>query len=121
MLKSAIGYVAIEKKLAQVDDSTAIAAIQKQIKQRRDSIEAFEKGGRPDQAAKEKSEMTILEAYLPKSLSDVELAKLVDESIVTLGAKTKADMGKVMKEVMAKSAGRADGKKVSALVATKLA
>ncbi len=121
MLKSAIGYIAIEKKLTSPDDSTVIAAIQKQIKQRRDAIEGFEKGGRTDQAAKEKTEMTILEAYLPKGLSDDELSKLVDESIAALGAKTKSDMGKVMKEVMAKSAGRADGKKVSALVSSKLA
>ena len=121
MLKSAIGYAAIEKKIALPDDSLVIAAIQKQIKQRRDSIEAFEKGGRPEQAAKEKAEMAILETFLPTGLSDADLTTLVDDAISSLGAKTKADMGKVMKEVMARAAGRADGKKVSALVSGKLA
>ena len=65
--------------------------------------------------------MAILEGYLPKQLPDADLAKIVDEAIAAVGAKTKADMGKVMKEVMARAAGRADGKKISALVSLKLA
>lgn len=121
MLKSAIGYALIEKKLPAADDAIVTATIQKQIKQRRDSIAAFEQGGRADQAAKERAELAILEGYLPKQLSDAELAALVDAAIAAVGAKSKADFGKVMKEVMAKAAGQADGKRVSAAVADKLA
>ena len=124
LLKSAIGYAAIEKKLTLGDDASTDAAIisviQKQIKQRHDSIESFEKGGRPELAAKEKAELGILESYLPAPLSDADLSALVVEVIASLGAKPKADMGKVMKEVIARAAGRAEGKRVSAAVASKL-
>jgi uncharacterized protein YqeY len=115
MLKSALKYSAIEKSGtdAQLDDSEAIQVIRKQVKQRQDSIESFDKGGRPELAAKEKEEITILQTYLPQELSPDELKKMVGETIRETGATSKAQMGMVMKAVQVKVAGRADGKTVS--------
>ena len=119
-LKSALKYAAIEKADAALDDSAAVQVIRKQVKQRQDSIESFEKGGRPELAAKEKAELEILNAYLPKGLSPEELQALVKETVVELGATSKAQMGAVMKALQAKVAGRADGKTLSAEVQKQL-
>ena len=119
-LKSALKYAAIEKADAALDDSAAVQVIRKQVKQRQDSIESFEKGGRPELAAKEKEELEILNAYLPKGLSPEELSALVRETIVEVGATSKAQMGAVMKALQAKVAGRADGKTLSAEVQKQL-
>jgi hypothetical protein len=89
-------------------------------KQRNESIEMYKKGGRDDLVAKETAELAIVQSYLPKQLSDDELAKCVAEAIAETGAKGPADMGKVMKALMPKTQGRADGKKVSELVKNKL-
>src|ERR1700682_2129831 len=98
MLKSALNYAAIEKSSeGQLDDAAASQVIRKQVKQRQDSIESFEKGGRPELAAKEKDELEILNAYLPKGLSADELAKMVRETIGEVGATSRAQMGAVMK------------------------
>ncbi|HYJ05072.1 MAG TPA: GatB/YqeY domain-containing protein [Chthoniobacterales bacterium] len=114
MLKSALKYSAIEKSAeGQLDDAEAAQVIRKQVKQRQDSIEQFEKGGRPELAAKEKEELLILNAYLPKGLEAEELAALVREAISEVGATSKAQMGAVMKALQAKVAGRADGKTLS--------
>ncbi len=115
MLKSALKYAMIEKSGAEAELSDAEAAqvIRKQIKQRRDSIESFEKGGRDELAAKEKEELSILNAYLPQAMSSDELAKVVRETIAEVGATSKAQMGAVMKALQAKVAGRADGKTLS--------
>jgi uncharacterized protein len=115
MLKSALNYTAIEKSGAQdeLDDVGATQVIRKQVKQRQDSIESFEKGGRPELVAKEKAELKILNSYLPQSLSAEELTKLVRDMIAEVGATSKAQMGAVMKAVQAKAAGRADGKTLS--------
>ncbi|PYJ87546.1 MAG: glutamyl-tRNA amidotransferase [Verrucomicrobia bacterium] len=120
-LKSALKYAAIEKSDAHLDDTAAIQVIRKQVKQRQDSIESFEKGGRPELAAKEKAELEILNAYLPKGLSAEELSSLVHETIAEVGASSKAQMGAVMKAVQAKVAGRADGKTLSQEVTRQLA
>jgi uncharacterized protein len=120
MLKSALKYAAIEKPDGTLDDAIATQVIRKQVKQRQDSIESFEKGGRPELAAKEKEEMEMLNAYLPKGLSAEELSALVRETISEVGATSKAQMGAVMKAVQAKSAGRADGKTLSAEVQKQL-
>jgi uncharacterized protein YqeY len=120
MLKSAVKYAAIEKPDGVLDDATATQVIRKQVKQRQDSIESFEKGGRPELAAKEKEEMEMLNAYLPKGLSAEELSALVREAIAEAGATSKAQMGAVMKAVQAKAAGRADGKTLSAEVQKQL-
>lgn len=115
MLKSALKYSAIEKAGAntEVDDAAAVQVIRKQVKQRQDSIESFEKGGRPELAAKEKEEVAILNSYLPQALSAEELGKLVGATIAEVGATTRAQMGAVMKALQEKVAGRADGKSLS--------
>ena len=122
MLKSALKYAAIEKAgESGMDDAAASQVIRKQVKQRQDSIESFEKGGRPELAAKEKEELEMLNAYLPKGLSDDELAALVRDTIAEVGATSKAQMGAVMKALQTKVGGRADGKTLSAEVQRQLA
>lgn len=115
MLKSALNYSAIEKSGAdsQLDDVEAVHVIRKQVKQRQDSIASFEKGGRPELAAKEKDELALLQAYLPQGLSADELANIVRETISEVGATSKAQMGAVMKALQVKVAGRADGRMLS--------
>ena len=115
MLKSAFKYAAIEKSGAEgeLDDAEATQVIRKQVKQRQDSIESFEKGGRGELADKEKSELAVLNAYLPAAMSAEELSRLVRETIAEVGATSKAQMGAVMKALGPKVAGRADGKTLS--------
>jgi uncharacterized protein YqeY len=122
MLKSALKYSAIEKSDADADltEAEAVQVIRKQVKQRQDSIESFEKGGRAELAAKEKEELSVLNAYLPQAMSAEELAKVVRETIAELGATSKAQMGMVMKALQTKVAGRADGKTLSAEVEKQL-
>jgi uncharacterized protein YqeY len=115
MLKSALKNVAIEKggARATLDDAEATQVIRKQVKQRQDSIESFEKGGRPELASKEKEELEILNSYLPQAMTTDELAAVVRATIAETGATSRAQMGVVMKELQAKLAGRADGKTLS--------
>jgi uncharacterized protein YqeY len=115
MLKSALKNAAIEKYgvTGQLDEAEAMAVLRKQVKQRQDSIEGFEKGGRPELAAKEKEEFEILSQYLPKQLGAEEIKSLVAEAIAEAGAVSKAQMGAVMKIAQGKAAGRADGKALS--------
>ncbi len=120
MLKSAIEYYKIEKKQENLTDAEVTVVIKKQIKQRQDAIEGFEKGGRPELADKEKAELAILKSYLPEELSQAQLEEIIAATIAELGAATKSDMGKVMKAVQAKTAGRADNRLVSQLVSTRL-
>jgi uncharacterized protein YqeY len=121
MLKSALRYAAIEKPGEyQLDDAAATQVIRKQVKQRQDSIESFEKGGRPELAAKEKGELEMLNAYLPKGMNADELTAMVRETIAEIGATSKAQMGAVMKAMQTKVAGRADGKTLSAEVQRQL-
>jgi uncharacterized protein len=122
MLKSALKYAVIAKSGAETELSDAEAAqvIRKQAKQRQDSIESFEKGGRTDLANKEKEELSILNAYLPQAMSADELAKVVRETIGEVGATSKTQMGAVMKALQAKVAGRVDGKTLSAEVQRQL-
>jgi uncharacterized protein YqeY len=118
MLKSALKATAIEKGIADeaLDDATALSVLRKEMKKRQDSIESFEKGGRPELAAKEKSEAEILAAYLPKPLTPEELEVLVKAAIADSGAASKAQMGAVMKLATERAAGRADGRALSAAV-----
>jgi len=122
MLKSALKYAAIEKSGAEAElsDAEAIQVIRKQVKQRQDSIESFEEGGRAELAAKEKEELALLNSYLPQAMSPEELAKVVRETIAELGATSKAQMGGVMKALQARVAGRADGKTLSVEVQKQL-
>lgn len=115
MLKSALKYAAIEKSdaNAELTDPEAVQVVRKQVKQRQDSIESFEKGGRTELVEKEKNELSILNEYLPQAMSAAELAQMVRETIAELGATSKAQMGVVMKALQTKLAGRADGKTLS--------
>ena len=121
MLKSAVEYFKIEKKQEKLTDADVVTVIKKQIKQRQDSIEGFEKGGRADLVEKEKAELVVLKSYLPEEMSQAQLEEIVNAVVTELGATTKADMGKVMKAVQAKIAGRADNRLVSQLVSANLA
>jgi len=115
MLKAALTNATIEKGGAdsKLTDAEAIQVIRKQVKQRQDSIKSFEKGGRPELAAKEKEELSILQSYLPQGISADEISKVVRDTIAEVGASSKAQMGAVMKALQAKVAGRADGKTLS--------
>ena len=116
LLKSAVGYAQIERKTDNLSDADFITVVQREVKKRRDSIEQFEKGGRPELANRERHEVTILETFLPTPLSAEELEHMVNAAIHEIGATSKKDMGPVIKAVQAKTAGRADGKTISALV-----
>src|SRR5687767_10009647 len=116
MLKSAIGYVQIEKKSDALSDADFTTVVQREVKKRRDSAEQFANGGRPELAAKENAEIVVLETFLPKPLSPEELEGLVRAAIQEVGATDKKQMGSVMKAVQAKVAGRADGKTISGIV-----
>jgi len=116
LLKSALGYLQIERKVDQLSDSDVITVVQKEIKKRRDAIEQFKAGGRPELAEKEGRELAVLETLLPVPLSAEELEQLVRATIQETGATNKKDMGPVIKAVQAKAAGRADGKSISTLV-----
>ena len=121
MAKAALMNREIEKKRA-LDDGESQQVLTGMIKQRRDSIEQYRAGGRPELADKEQAEIGILETYLPPPMDAAELEGIVDAAVAEAGATSPKDMGRVMKGVMAKLAGRAaDGKIVSELVKRKLA
>jgi hypothetical protein len=104
-----------------LSDDEYAAVIAREVKTRRESVEAFRGGGREDLAAKEEAEIAILSEYLPEQLSDDEIRSLVDEAIGATGASSARDMGRVMGWLSPRTRGRADGKRVSALVAASLA
>ena len=104
----------------ELSDADIIAIVDKMIKQRRESIALFEKGGRQDLADKEKFELGVLQVYMPQSLSDAEIESAVAAALQESGAKGPSDMGKVMAVLKPKLAGRADMSKVSALVKSRL-
>ena len=114
-LKTALTNAAIESgnKDNVVSDADALALVRKQIKQRNDSIEQFESAGRAELADNEKAEIVVLEKYLPAALSAEEVSAIVADAISETGASSRTDMGKVMKIVQEKVAGRADGKALS--------
>lgn len=122
MLKSALKYAAIAKSgaEAELNDAEVAQVIRKQAKQRQDSIESFEKGGRAELAEKERQELSLLSAYLPQAMSPEEVSRIVRETIDEVGATSKAQMGAVMKALQAKLAGRVDGKTLSAEVQKQL-
>ncbi len=115
MLQSAIKNAEIDKKEELLDEDIT-KVIQREIKQRRDSIESYKSGGREDLAKKEALELEILTTYMPKQLTDEEVETIVKEVISKVGASSKADFGKVMGAVMPKVAGKADGNQVSKAV-----
>lgn len=119
-LRAQLKNIAIEKKKDTLNDSDVVAVIKKQVKQRLDSIEKFKSGGRSDLVEKEEKELEILKRYLPEELSKDEVEKIIEEVITQTQASSMKDMGRVMKEVVAKAAGRAESKLVSDLVRSKL-
>ena len=105
----------------ELSDEDVLGVISKEVKQRRDSIEDFQKGGRDDLVAEAEAEIAVLMEYLPQQLSEDEVRSLVQEAIAVSGATSPKDMGKVMKELMPKVKGRADGKLVNGIVKELLA
>lgn len=120
LLLSAIGYEEIARKQGDLDDEAVTQVLTKQAQQRRDSIEAYTKGGRADLVAQEEAELAIVSAYLPTPLSAEGIGAIVDAAIADAGASGPQDMGKVMGRVMPQVRGRADGRQVSALVNQRL-
>jgi uncharacterized protein YqeY len=119
LLKSAIKNAEITKN-ALLSEQEIISTLEKQAKQRKDSIEQYRSGNRPDLASKEEGELEIINAYLPQKFSQEETEKLVDEVIRDLGAESISQMGQVMKETMSRANGQADGSVVSKIVKEKL-
>ncbi|HZZ94829.1 MAG TPA: GatB/YqeY domain-containing protein [Usitatibacter sp.] len=119
LLLAAIKQREVDERIT-LDDAGVIGVIEKMMKQRRDSIEQYERAERQDLADKEKYEMSVLQAYLPQGLSQPEIEAIVAEAVAASGARGAADMGKVMALVKPKVAGRADMGKVSALVKARL-
>ncbi len=105
----------------ELDDAGVLTVIEKAVKQRRDSIEQFLKGGREDLSTIEEAELVIIQGYLPEQLSDDEIAALINEAIAATGAESIRDMGKVMGAIKSKAAGKADMGKVGTMVKARLA
>ena len=119
LLLAAIKQREVDERI-ELDDAAVVGVIEKMLKQRRESIAQFEKGGRTDLADKEKAEVRVLSAYLPAQMSDAEIQKQIDSVVSETGASSAKDMGKVMAALKARLAGKADMGKVSALVKAKL-
>jgi len=122
MLKAALMNANIEKHGAGgvLEDADALLIVRKEIKKRHDSVESFEKGGRPEMAANERLEIEILTTYLPQALSASEVEEIVRAAIAETGATSRKEMGAVMKIVNAKADGKADGRTLSAEVQKQL-
>ncbi len=119
MLKSSLKYYMIEKKLEVPSEADLITVVQKQMKQRQDSVESYQKAGRQDLLDHELAEIHVLKVYLPQAFSQEELEVLVKAAIAEVGATSRAQMSLVMKTATSKAAGRADGKSINA-IASKL-
>jgi uncharacterized protein YqeY len=119
LVLAAIKQREVDERIA-LDDTQVLAALEKMIKQRKESITQFESGGRADLVAKEKAELTVLQAYLPEQMSDAEIDALIAEAVAASGATSIKDMGKVMGLVKAKAQGKADMGAVSARIKQKL-
>lgn len=112
-LKSALKYAAIEKKVEALSDADAQVVIQRQMKQRRESIEQFKNAGRTDLADRESKEAAVLESYLPKQIPDAELEALIAAEVKAQGVVTKKDFGRLMKILTEKTSGKAEARRVS--------
>ncbi|WP_097067987.1 GatB/YqeY domain-containing protein [Nitrosovibrio sp. Nv4] len=120
LLRAAIKQREVDERI-ELDDAAVVAVIEKMLKQRRDSIAQYEAAQRNDLADAEKYEVSVLQAYMPQALSDVEVEGAINEAISAVGAKGQQDMGRVMAVLRSELSGRADMAKVSALVRAKLA
>jgi uncharacterized protein YqeY len=119
LLQAAIKQREVDERIT-LDDAQVTAVLEKMIKQRKESIVAFEKGARADLVAKETAEIAVLQPYLPAQLSETDLDALIAEAIASTGAASIKDMGKVMGVVKAKAAGKADMGAVGARIKAKL-
>jgi uncharacterized protein YqeY len=119
LLQAAIKQREVDERIA-LDDAQVTSVLEKMIKQRKESVVAFDKGGRADLVAKENAEIAVLQPYLPAQLSDSELDALIAEAISSTGAASIKDMGKVMGVVKSKAAGKADMGAVGARIKAKL-
>jgi uncharacterized protein YqeY len=119
MLISDFKYAQIEKK-APLDESESIQVIKRAIKKRKESIEMYEKGGRPELAKKESDELSVLQGFVPAEMDETAARQKIDELITELGAKDKKDMGRVIKEAMSRYKGQLDGKMAQKLISEKL-
>lgn len=115
MVRSAIKYVEIEQR-STLSDEQVIDVLTREVKQRRDSLEEFQKANRQDLSENVEKEIEILQTYLPEQLSEEELKNIIEQVVQEVGASNKSDMGKVMGAVMPKVKGRADGKLINKLV-----
>jgi uncharacterized protein len=120
MAESAM-YNAEKRDRRTYTDDEIVGVLSREVKTRRESLDAFRKGGRDDLASKEEAEIGILEAYLPEQLGEAEIAALVDEAIAATGAASPRDMGRVMGWLAPRTKGRADGRAVSQMVTRSLA
>ena len=119
LIMAAIKQVEVDQRI-ELDDTAVLSVLDKMVKQRRDSVEQFQKGNRNDLADIELAEIAVLEDYLPEQLSDAELDAMIDEAISSTGAESIRDMGKVMTQIKGKAAGRADMGAVGAKVKARL-
>lgn len=115
MLRSAVKNVEINERRTLADDEVT-EILTREVKQRRDALQEFEKAGRQDLVDQAKAEIEVIQRYLPQPLSEEELTRIVQETVNEIGATSKAEMGKVMSALMPKVKGRADGKQVNAAV-----
>jgi len=120
MIRADIATFKLDRSKNEITDDEVVKIIRRHVRQHKDSIEQFEKGKRQDLVDIEKKELDILLGYMPKQMSEEELKKIVSEVLRETGASDKSAMGKVMKAVMEKVSGRADGKSVSRIVASML-
>lgn len=119
MLISQVQYARIDLK-RDLEEKDYVAILQRAVKTRREAIEQYEKGGRPERADQERSEITVVERYLPAQMGEEEVARAVDELLNELGLTSKKDLGRAMKEFMERHRGRVNGKMVNALIASRL-
>jgi len=119
LMLAAIKQIEVDTRV-ELDDAGVLTVLTKMVKQRRDSVEQFEKGNREDLASIERAEIDVIQKYLPEQLGADELAAMVDEVIKATGAEGIRDMGKVMGQIKAKAAGRADMGALSAIVKERL-
>ena len=119
LMLAAIKQIEVDTR-SELDDAAVLSVLDKMVKQRRDSVEQFTKGGRDDLVAIEEAEISVLDTYLPAKMDDTELDTLIDEAIAATGAESIRDMGKVMGAIKGKAAGRADMGAVGAKVKARL-
>ncbi|MDN3018580.1 GatB/YqeY domain-containing protein [Paenibacillus sp. BSR1-1] len=116
MVKSSLQNEAIKLGVKELSEDVELTVLSREVKQRKDSLHEFDKAGREDLVEKLRAELAVVELYLPKQLSEEELSEIVAQTISEVGAKSKADMGKVMAAIMPKVKGKADGSLVNKFV-----